>query len=150
MIDCLPLPAILTSWETMLYSNPYICIITSKPMNCVTAPVAPASRHYCVQVERLVVLLQSHSIMAYKSISKFTESQPISTSQKSLDRSLQVHIQSHSITGSNCISDLVQPEPPGGSPNLLDRGHQGHLQTRSFMASQCIPEFPPSTFSGAP
>ena len=133
-IDCLPLPASLISQQTMLYSILYICTITSQPMNRVSAPVAPPSRTYRLQIDRLLVLHQSRSVMACKCISKL----PRLRSPNSLDHGFQSHLQTRSTAASKCISELAQSRPPSASPNSLDHGLQVHLQTRSIMASKCI------------
>jgi len=98
----------------------------------VSAPVAPPSRTYRLQIDRLFVLLQSLSIMASKCISKLPRCRPPSASPNSLDRGLQCR----SITASNCISKLARSRPPSASPNSLDRGLQVYLQSRSITASK--------------
>jgi hypothetical protein len=117
-IDYLPLPASLISRQTMLYSILYIRTITRYPMNRVSAPVAPPYRTYLLQIDRLLVLLQSHSMMASKCISTPTRSRTPSRSPN-----LPVcGLQSRWITGSLCMSKLARCRPPSASPMSLDRG----------------------------
>jgi hypothetical protein len=121
-------------------------------MNRFSAPVAPLSWTYhlqigCLQLDRLLVLLQSLLIMASKCISKLTRSRLPIASPNLLDCGLHEHLQSCSITASNCISKLTGLRPPSASPNSLDRGLQVHLQTRSIMASESIREFSRSSCS---
>jgi len=122
-------------------------------MNRVSAAVVPRSWTYRLQIDRLLVLLQSRLIMASKCISKLTRSRPLSAIPHSLDHGLQVHLQTLSIAASKCISKLTQSQPPSASPKSLDHGFQLHLQTRSIAASKCISKLaqsqPPSASSNS-
>jgi len=91
-----------------------------------------------LQINRLLVLPQSRSILASKCISTHAQSWPPSASPKSLDHGLQVHLQSRSIMASNCISNLAQLRSPSASPNSFDHGLQMYLQTRSITVFKCI------------
>jgi len=77
--------------------------------------------NYCLQIDCLLVLLESRSIMASKCISKLARSQPLGVSLFSHDHGLHVC----TITAAKCISTLAWSR----SPNSLHRGLQGHLQT---------------------
>jgi len=107
-------------------------------MNWVSAPIVPPSRTYRLQIDRLLVLLQSRLIMASKCISRLGRSWPPRASTNSLDCGLQVHLQSRSITASNCISKIGRLQHPSASPKSLDHGLKVHLQSRSITASKCI------------
>ena len=100
--------------------------------------------HASLQIDLLQVLLQSHSIIPCKCISKLAWSRPQSVSLSSLDLGLQVHVQTLSIMASKSISQFTQSWSPIASPNSHDQGLRGHLQTRSITAFQCISEFTPS------
>jgi len=69
--------------------------------------------NYRLQIDRLLVLLQSRSIMFSMCISKLTRSQPPSVSLNCHDYGLQVRI----ITASKCISKLTWSRLPKASPN---------------------------------
>jgi hypothetical protein len=103
-------------------------------MNTVSTPVPPPSRTYRLQIDHLLVLVQSRSIMASRCISKLARSRPPSASPHSLNRGLQLHLQSRSTTASK----LAGSWPPSASPNSLDQGLQLNLLTRSITASKCI------------
>ena len=66
------------------------------------------------------------SVSAYRCISEFLESGPLSQSPNWLNRGIQVHLQSHLITTSKQTSQFH------------DYGCQMHLQTCWFTASKCI------------
>jgi len=94
----------------------------------------PPSRTYRLQIDRLLVLHHSRSIMACKCISKLARL----WSPNLLYHGVQLHLQTRLITASKSISELAPSQPPSASPNLLDHGLQVHLQARSIMASKCI------------
>ena len=121
--------------------------------------------NYCLQILRLQVLLQSHSIMASRRISKLARSRPPSASQHRLitasmciskltqfrhprlhDHGLAVHLQTHSVTASKWIFKLAPLQPPSSH----DHGLQMHLRTRFIPASACISQLarlqPPSDY----
>jgi len=108
-------------------------------MNWVCAPVVPPSRTYHFQIDRLLVLLQSRSIMASKRISKLPRWRPPSASPKSLDYSLQVR----TIMASNWISELARSWPPSASRNSHDHGLQVRTNTASKFARSRPPSAPP-------
>jgi hypothetical protein len=97
--------------------------------------------NYRLQIDRLLVLLQSRPIMASKCMCKLVQSRPPSVSLNSQDYGLQVHLQTRSITAFKCISKLVRLRPPSVSPNLLDYSLQVYLQTRSIRALECVSKF---------
>jgi len=111
-------------------------------MHRVSAPVAPPSRTYYLQIVRLRVLLQSGSTMAFKCISKLARSSARmcvskpARSTPSISAST-VHLQTPSIMASKSPSTLARSRPPSASPNSLDCGLEVHLQTRSIRASNC-------------
>jgi len=179
-IDCLTLPASLISPQTMLYSILYIPIITSEPMNRVSAPATPPSR---TTVSRLItpkylylaLLLppsafpnslnhsrQVWAVMASKcisricsvtisaSISMFSLSRPPCASPNMLDYCLQVRLQTCSIAISECIFKWNGWLPACVCPNTLDYRLQVHLQTRTITACKLAQSPPPSASPNSP
>jgi hypothetical protein len=120
-------------WYWILYNR----TITSQTMNRASAPIAPPSRTYYLQIDRLLVHLQSSSITASKWISKLAWMRPPGASPMLLDHGIPLHLQTCTMAASKCISKLAQLWPPSASPMLLD--HSLHLQphTRSIPASKC-------------
>jgi len=110
-------------------------------MNTVSAPVAPPSLlNYRLQIDHLLVLLQSRSIMGCKCISIFAGSQPPSVSLNWHHCSLQVHTIG---TASKCISKLAQSRPPSASPNSLVHSLQMYPQPGTITASKFTRSWPP-------
>jgi hypothetical protein len=111
-------------------------------MNRVPAPIATLSPNYRLHIDRLLVLLQSCSIMASKCISKLTWSWLPIASPNPLDHGFQVHIQTRSIVALKCITKVVWSWLPIASPKLLHCGLEVHLQTHLIAASKCISNLP--------
>jgi hypothetical protein len=89
---------------------------------------------YCIQIDRLLVLLQSGAIIASKCICRHARSQPPRVSLNSHDYSLEVR----TITASKCIFKLARSQSPSASPNRLDYSLQVYLQTPAMMVFVCI------------
>jgi len=85
------------------------------------------------------VHLQIHSIMAYKCISKLTQSQHRSISPKSHDCGLQVYLQTPMIASSK----FARSQHPSAFPNSPDHGLGVHFQTRLVTASKWISKLAP-------
>jgi len=98
--------------------------------------------NYHLQIDRLLVLPQSLSIMASKCISKLAQSQPPSVSLNSHDDGLQEHLQ----TRLTMVSKLAQSRTPGVSPNSLHYGLGVHLQTCLVTVSNLAWSQPQSLF----
>jgi len=126
------------------------------PMNWVSAPVHAFLPIYCLQIDHLQVPLHSQLIIAFKCISKLSQSWPPSASPNSRDHGLQVRLQTRLITASkftrSMASKLVQLRPSSASFNSLNLGLQVHLQTNSItvskftksVASKFVRSWPPS------
>jgi len=113
-IECLPLPASLSSLRGLLNWIRYIPTSTSQPMNRVSAAIAPPSRS------------TASTSTTSKYSSNLDRSWPPSASSKSLDHGLQVHLW------------VTRSRPPNATPNSLDHGLQAHLWFHSTMTSKCI------------
>jgi len=96
-------------------------------MNRVSSPGAPC-------IDRLQVLIQSHSITASKCISKLGQSRPPIVTPNSLDYGRQVRTN----MPSKCISQLARSRSRSASLCSLNHGLQVYLQIRSFTASKCL------------
>jgi len=88
----------------------------------------------CLQIDRLLVFHQSHSITASKCITNLDQSQPPSISLNSHDHGHQVNHKFLSITFPMCIYILAPLRPP----RLNDHSLQVQLQTRSITGFKCI------------
>jgi hypothetical protein len=113
-------------------------------MNKVSAPSASS-------IDHLQVLVQSHSSMASKCISKLARLRP----PISLNHGLQVQLQTRSIMASNCISNslehglqvflqLARLRPPSKSANSLYYSLRVYLQTHLITASKFAPLWHPT------
>jgi len=127
--------------QSHLVTFPWLQV--NRLMKAVSAPGAPS-------IERLQVLVQSHSIMASKFISKLGQSRLQSASRSLLNHGLQTYSITTSqfapLWPSKCISKLPQLRPP----SWQNYCPQLNLQTCSITASKCISEFARSSSSGAP
>ena len=104
----------LISRRTLLYSTLYIPTIASKPMNGISAGVAPPSQS------------TASGSTTSKYSSHLDRSWPTSASPNSHDYGLQVHLW------------VTRSRPPSASLNLLGYGLQVYLETCSITASKCI------------
>jgi len=159
-IDCLPLPASLSSlcsqW-TLLYSILYIPTIMSWPMNWVSAPFAPPSQSVAcwgmaskpssnpdrswppsASPNFLHHSLQVCMIMASERYLQTPLKQPPRSSLSSLAPGLQVHLQAHLITARKCISEFNPYPPPSASTILQDYSLQVHFWDFPLLTSKCV------------
>jgi hypothetical protein len=88
------------------------------------------------QIDRLQVLLPSHSIIAWKCITKLAQSQPESASLNSLNLGFQLHLQTRLIMASECISEFSHTRSPIAFRNSLDHGLKVLLRVHSTWATQ--------------
>jgi len=105
----------------LLYLTLHLPLNTCKPMQSVSAAIAPPSR----------------STMS-KYASNHPRSQPQSAFLSSLDLSLHGHIQTRLIIASQCISEFTQSWSPIASPKSLDHHLQKHLWVHWISVSKCI------------
>jgi len=154
MIDCLPLPACLSTCGTpcctQLSTFPqlqFIQWIQSKLNSCLPPEqpppdwlppsTSPIPLNYGLQV-----LLWTRSIIPTKCISKLAWLWPPS----SCNNSLQVRLEIHIIMASKCILNLTRSRPPSASPNSLVDTFQAYLQPHWIMASKLTRSRPQSAF----
>ena len=72
------------------------------------------------QIDHLHALLESHSNIAYRCISKLPPSQHQSASPSSPNPGPQVHLPTRSIMASKCISQLTPFHPANAFPTSVD------------------------------